>query len=211
MDDTVFNKAKAMGLVELVGEEPMQFPPPGGTLFRVEKVGEEVVAVTSTRKIFQLSTVGKVDERSWADLTRAYKEGWEPGQPYEYAPPPPPPVVERPVWRPAAPPAFEPYAWEEKPSVTRFQSLLRYLSGLIRLGVEYPGVSKELTRLSMAVGDWILDSEDSLEDAKSINATQMIRLYDARIKLLSGLSDALGSEDLYGATEILKELISLGG
>jgi len=204
---TAFRFAKALGLVEIVREEPMLYPPPGDDLLRVEKVAGVATIVKSSRKVFRLTETGQIDEKCWSDLTTAYKESWAPGQPLAYAVPPPvrrrvPVVPEVPVE------GFRPYVWEELPSLSKFRTLLRHLSRLQDLGTEYPGVKEEVERLSMAIGDWIMDAEDSLETAKSINATTQIKMYGARLSLLKGLSDSLDKGDITEGMEILTTLIT---
>jgi len=208
---TVFRFAKVLGLVEFVREEPMIYPPPGGDLLRVEKGDNgHPKVVKSTRKIFRLSSAGGVDEKCWSDLTRAFKESWTPGQPLAEGPAPSivppvrrraPKVTEEPVV------GFRPFAWEEVPSVNKFRSLLKHLNILRSLGYDYPGVNEEIERLSMAIGDWIMDAEDSLESAKSLNATTKIKMYSTRLKLLKGLSDTLGEGTVAEAMEMLSSLI----
>jgi hypothetical protein len=68
---TMFRFAQLLHLVEYVREEPMEFPPPGGMLLRVEKVAGEAQVRISTRKIFRLTQIGMADEVCWADLTNA--------------------------------------------------------------------------------------------------------------------------------------------
>ena len=77
----VFKFAQLLGLVELVREEPMLFPPGNSNLYSVRKKhiagdGYRVNAVISKRRIFKLSALGEADEVSWTDLCRAWREGW---------------------------------------------------------------------------------------------------------------------------------------
>lgn len=195
---TMFRFAQLLRLVELVREEPMLYPPPKGNLLRIEMTNTEARIVVSSRKIFRLTTVGEVDEKCWSDLTNAWKEGWEPGQPLEYIPPtqipPAPPVPSKPAVpkKPVAPPTeLRPYVWVEFPSLSRFRSLLKHLYDIQALGVDFPGVRRELNRLSGGIGDWIDDSENKLKEAEAINAIYQIERYTIRIKLLSELSNLL--------------------
>jgi len=208
---TAFRFAKIIGLVEFVREEPMLYPPPGGDLVRIEKGGNGHKIVKSTRKVFRLTSIGMTDEKSWSDLTRAYKEGWAPGQAMPYAAPAPAPTaapVKERVKKPKVQPVgFQRYLWDETPSLAKFRTLLTHINNLKELGIEYSGVTQEATRLSMAVGDWMMYSEESLEEAQSINAPALVKKFQARLKLMTGLSDALGIGNLDESIEILQTII----
>jgi len=84
--------ARLMGLIELVKEEPMVYPPVSGNFYRVEmeiiksgaKAGQKrPTAVISTRKMMRLTEKGKLEGRAWGDLRRAWQEDWELGIPVE--------------------------------------------------------------------------------------------------------------------------------
>ena len=84
----VFRFAKYLGLLEFVREEDMRNPPPGEPLLQI--FGRTEVKI-SKRKIYQLSSIGQVDEVAWTDLRKAWQEKWPLGRKLErpaYAPPP---------------------------------------------------------------------------------------------------------------------------
>lgn len=208
---TMFKFAQLLHLVVLVREEPMLYPPPGGALYRVEKPDGIRVAV-STRKVFKLSDVGREDDRCWTNLTRAWKEGWVPPLAIEYAPPyvrPPEyeEVPKPPPKPPKVPPVgFTPYKWVPTPSMRQFRLLLKHLRILEELGIGAPGVEPEVDRLSQQIGDWLLEIEDDLADAKAIfhaEAIEKLEKWQVQVtKTMEGLID----RDLSRAVEGLEGL-----
>lgn len=211
---TAFRFAQLLGLVEYIRDEPMRFPPPAGDLLRIEKPNVSFHIVKSTRKIFRLSVLGQQDEKCWSDLTRAWKEGWSPGEKVEYIPPtqvpPVPPVPPKPAppKKPVVPPTeFKPYKWLLTPTKARFRSLLSHLYELEALGLEVPEVKDEIHLLSMRLGDWILDAEDNLETAKSIGAVAEISKYEGWIKWLNVVATALAEWNIGTAIEAMEELV----
>ena len=207
---TMFKFAQLLGLVELVRTEPMLFPPPGGNLYRVEKPNGEygVRVVPSTRKVFKLTDVGREDERSWTNLTQAWKDQWPAPQKVEYVPPRAPPV-EAPKPKPSKTPptGFVPYKWVSVPSARQFKLLFKHLAILEELGIGAPGVEPEVDRLSMQIGDWLLELEDDLEDAiekEQEATTEKLELWQELItQVMEGLSD----RDLAMATGNLQQLV----
>ena len=84
---TLFKFARLLGLVEFVREEPMVSPPPTGTLYMIENIGQgKVRAVPSARRIFRLSAKGMEDQRSWTDLRKAWMEKWPAPDKSDYFP-----------------------------------------------------------------------------------------------------------------------------
>lgn len=206
---TMFRFSRLLGLVQLVREEPMLFPPPGEPLLRIEKREGKAEVQVSTRKIFKLTETGALDEKSWSDLTRAWKEQWPRPQPLfvVYAevplPAPPKPKVKLP---PKPPIGFTPYEWHESPSVARFKSLLAHMRTLHASGLEFPGVREEVDRLSMLIGDWSMAEEDDLEEAQAIGHRKAIERHELRIPLLEKLLEALDDRDLETAISALEDL-----
>jgi hypothetical protein len=209
---TMFRFAQLLGLVEFVREEPMEFPPPGGNLYRTEKQADgSMVVRVSNRKIFRLTASGTADEICWADLTNAWKLGRECGRPLEYIPPeqvpptqpvPPKPKAPKVVERPEG---FNIYQWSAKPTIAGFKTLLNHLYTLRELGLKAQGVAKEIDRLSMVVGGWIVETEDSLETAKATENRRSINMYGARLSMLTKLDEALMDEDLDRAIAVMEE------
>lgn len=208
---TLFKFAQLLNLVELVREEPMLYPPPGGPLYSVRKP-DGVHVTESYRRVFKLTVVGEEDERCWTNLNRAWREGWVPPQAVEYAPPYVPPVEVPPV-KPPRPPVkpppvgFAPFRWVERPSMRQFRALLDHLQTLEVLGIEAPGVSAEVDRLSMKLGGWVIEIEDSLEEAKAIRYTERIAEYEHWLGSVNMLSEALMDRDLRRGIESLKEVV----
>ncbi len=88
----LFKFSQLLGLVELVREEKMLFPPSNGSLYSIRKGARGgISAIVSVRRIFQLSERGRNDDTSWTDLCRAWREQWEPGKLAEQI------VLERPI------------------------------------------------------------------------------------------------------------------
>lgn len=89
---TLFKFVRLLGLVGLVREEPMLYPPPTGSLFiiRARKAPPRTraYAIKAVRRVFKLTDIGAQDERSWLDLRRAWMEKWPIPQTVEHFPTP---------------------------------------------------------------------------------------------------------------------------
>jgi len=202
---TLFKFAQLLNLVELVREEPMQFPPPRGSLYSVRKP-DGIKAVISTRRIFKISAIGAEDELSWTNLCKAWMESWPAPQKVEYAPPyAPPPKVERPP-RVKPPVELKPFRWVSKPSTRQFGLLLAHLEGLQSLGIDKPGVGPEVDRLAMLIGDWLIEIKDSLEEAKAIEFTERVVQYEKWEGAITATFEGLMDRDLDRCVEALREL-----
>jgi len=203
---TLFKFAQLLNLVELVREEPMLFPPPGGPLYSVRKP-DGAEAVISNRRIFKLTAVGKEDERSWTNLCRAWIDKWPAPEKIEYVPPyapPPKPPVAPPV---KVPEVFIPYKWIPTPSVPRFRTLLAHLETMEAIGAAEPEIAAEIDRLSMLVSDWVMEIGDALDDARAINNVRAIRRLEPQFKSITALTEALMDGDLRRAITSLRELV----
>lgn len=201
---TLFKFAQLLGLVELVEERPMEFPPPGGPLYSIRKP-DGVHAVVSTRRIFKLTAVGQEDERSWTNLCRAWREHWPAPAKIEFAPPYVPP--ERVPVPPPPPEVLIPYKWVPRPTIPRFKSLLKHLEGLQVMGADRPEVVAEVDRLSALIGDWVIEAEDYLDDAKAIFHTANIEKFTLWLKQITEVSEALMDRDLSKAIGALRRLV----
>jgi len=204
---TLFKFAQLLNLVELVREEPMLYPPPGGPLYSVRKP-DGAEAVISTRRVFKLTVVGREDERSWTNLCRAWIDKWPAPEKVEYAPPyvppPKPPVVKPPV---EVPEVFIPYKWMPRPTMARFKTLLTHLETMEAIGIAEPEVAAEIDRLSMLVSDWVMEIGDALDDARAINNVRVIRRLEPQFKSITALTGALMDGDLRRAIASLRELV----
>lgn len=204
---TLFKFAQLLGLVELVREEPMELPPPGGPLYSIRKP-DGVHVVVSTRRIFRLTDVGREDERSWTNLCRAWMERWPAPAKIEYAPPYAPPL-ERPPKVVKPPEVFTPYKWVSKPSSTQFKLLLAHFEEMQAIGIDNPVIASETDRLSMLIGDWLMEIGDDLEDARAINNLKAINVLEIWRKQVTIVSEGLMDRDLSRAIEGLKGLPKL--
>lgn len=202
---TLFKFSQLLGLVELVREEPMLYPPPGGPLYSIRKP-DGVHVVVSARRIFKLTDIGKEDERSWTNLCRAWREGWPAPAKVEYAPPyvPPPKPPKPPVVVP--PVVFAPYKWVTRPSVSQFRSLLAHLEGMKVTGIDDPRIASEMDRLAMLMGDWVVEIEDSLGDARAIRHVKAIKRLEEWRGRITATDEALMDRDLTRAIRNLGEL-----
>ncbi len=206
---TFFKFAQLLKLVELVREEPMQFPPATGQLFSVRIMDGKPTAVASTRRVFRLSTIGAADERSWSDLRRAWQEQWPAPQKLEIpieVPPVEKPVVEKP---PVAKPArFPTLRWVPVPTSRQFGLLLKHLEKLSLFGPMDERVIVEMDSLSMKIGDWELSIEDSLGDAISKDNKPAIAQYEGWQKHIAGVREGLIDRDLEKASGSLRKLVT---
>lgn len=204
---TLFKFAQLLNLVELVREEPMELPPPGGPLYSIRKP-DGVHVVVSTRRIFRLTDVGREDERSWTNLCRAWIEQWPAPAKIEYAPPYAPPLEKPPkVVKP--PKVFIPYKWVSKPSSTQFKLLLAHFEEMQAIGIDNPVIASETDRLSMLIGDWLMEIGDDLEDARAINNLKAINVLEIWRKQVTIVSEGLMDRDLSRVIEGLKGLPKL--
>ncbi len=207
----LFKFAQLLNLVELVREEPMQYPPPSGSLISARKPNG-IHAVVSVRRIFRLTSIGAEDERSWTNLCKAWIEGWSAPAKAEYLPPvyvprerlPKPPKEEP----PEAVPEFTPYVWVAEPSTTQFESLAAHLRILDSLGLESLGVAGEVSKLTHNINGWIVVIDEGLDDAKAIQHYTAIRELEVWLSHVTTVREALLDQDIHRAIEGLEGLMS---
>ena len=203
---TLFKFAQLLGLVELVREEPMQFPPPGGPLYSLRKT-DGIHVVTSTRRVFKITPLGAEDEKSWTNLCKAWIEGWPAPQKAEYLPPVYKPRAPRAVKPPVVvPPVFAPYKWQELYSPKNLKAFAGYLETLMTVGVDIPGVPEELSRLAGKISGWIIEVDEAIDDARAIHYTQEVHRLEGILGGLSTVKEALLDHDLVDASSKLLEL-----
>ncbi len=207
---TFFKFSQLLKLVELVREEPMRYPPPGKTLYRMEMIAGVMTVTPAVRKIYKLSSIGAADERSWSDLRRAWQEQWPAPQKLEVrveAPPVEKPVVEKPAPK-EKPVRFPTLRWISAPTLRQFGLLLNHLEKLNVYGPMDERVIVEMDSLSMKIGDWELSIEDSLGDAISRDNKPAIAQYEEWQKHIAGVREGLIDRDLKKASESLRELVT---
>lgn len=198
---TLFKFAVLLSLVEHVRDEPMAFPPPGGPLYRVEKP-DGIHAVISTRRIFKITSVGSEDEKSWTNLCKAWIEGWTAPQKVEYALPPAKPVPRR---RPPVMP--KPYKWVAIPSPRQFRLLLGHLESLAAVGITDADVAKEVRRLYMRLGDWLIWIDDALSDAKALDDKPTVTRMEEWNKEITSMMEFFDEDNIEGAMASLRGLL----
>jgi len=210
---TMFKFAQLLGLVELVRTEPMNFPPPHGSLYSIEKT-DRVRAVIAMRRVFKLTSIGREDEKSWLDLTRAWKEGWSAPQkvafvpPTEVAPPPEKPKKRRRVPAEVAPEGAIPkYKMTLTPSQKQYGLLLDHLVVLAGLDQSRDDVIIDIDYLATRIGDWAVEIEDSLSDAKLANKVRLITRLTREGQLVNTVFEGLLDRDLRKAIAALNDLI----
>lgn len=214
---TLFKFSQLLGLVELVREESMQFPPPTGNLFSLrkdERTTLGVRAVISTRRIFRITSLGAEDEKSWTNLCKAWIEGWPAPQKAEYLPPvyvpreprvpkEKPPKVERP---PRVPMEFTPYVWREPFSPSNLMALVKHIRVLGSLSIDSPGVVTEVSGLAGKLGGWIVEADEAYDEVKSVGYISEMRRFERIRTYLTNAREALLDHDLERATSSLEEL-----
>ena len=207
---TLFKFAQLLGLVELVREDPMEFPPPTGHLYSIRKPNDEVIAVISTRRIFKITPLGTEDERSWTNLCRAWIDKWPAPAKAEYLPP-----VYVPRERPPKPPKeeppelvleFTPYELAAEPSTAQFSALAAHLRTLNALGLESPGVVEEVARLTHGASGWVVVTDEGLDDARAIRHYTAMHELEIWLSRITIVREALLDQDLPRAIESLDEL-----
>ena len=210
---TMFKFAQLLGLVELVRTEPMKFPPPGGNLYSIEKT-DEVRVVIAVRTIFRLTGVGKEDEKHGLNLTTAWKENWPAPQKVAALPPtevtPVPEKPEKPVKEPleAVPEGAIPvFKMVGTPSQKQYSLLLKHLLVLESLDQTRGDVVSEIDNLATRIGDWAIEIEDSLGDAKIANNTRLITRLTREAQLVNMVFEGLLDASLRIAIAALSDLI----
>lgn len=215
---TLFKFAQLLNLVELVREEPMEYPPPGGNLYSIRTTGKpdgvhSVHAVISTRRVFKITPVGIEDERAWTNLCRAWIDNWpipsKVEEPLEYVPPiEKPPVKRRPPKEVVGVPAikFTPYEWRSEPATANFIDLARHLRTLAELGIESPGVAEEIIGLIRKLSSWYQLAEEGKEDAESIGHTSAARQLTDWMVEITNTREALLNQDMNKAVNILESM-----
>ncbi len=178
----LFKFAQLLNLVELVREEPMQFPPPGGNLISARKP-DGIHAVVSVRRIFKLTPIGMEDERSWTNLCKAWIEGWPAPQKAVYLPPvyTPRPYKERPPKEALPSPevvGFTPYVWREPFGPETLSALAEHIRTLDLLGIEFRGVSVEVSKRTSKVSGWYVEADEGYDEVKAIGYTSEIRRFE---------------------------------
>jgi len=187
------------------------------------------------RRIFKLTAIGTEDERSWLDLTNAWKEQWSAPEKVAHFPTlaealaPPLPVVEKPeeivekvekkagrpkkaepipgVPLPEAPiPSFK---WTTTPSRRQYTLLLDHLVDLQRLDQTRPDVIAHISSMETRVGDWTVEVEYRRDIAKEEGKLEEATRLTQESVLLSSLFESIIDEDLDRAVEAVRELVLL--
>lgn len=177
---TLFRFAHELKLVEMVRKEDMLYPPPTGHLYTAGR-HDGIHIETSTRHIYRLTDVGKQDDLSWTNLTRAYIEHW---------------VV--PQKLPEVAVAVE-YKFSPTPFRGHLIALLEHLKALQKTGFK----KEELDRLGMQTGDWVIYYEDRLRVSKEKG------IYQPLLDKANRLSEQLIVLDIQGAINTLADMITL--
>jgi len=209
---TLFKFAQLLGLVELVREEPMLYPPPGGHLYSVRK-HDGVHAVVSTRRVFRLTDTGKEDELCWSNLSKAWREGAKPPLKAEV---PAVPIKPRrkprikPVKAVPAPPpvpTFEPFILGPSPTEVKLKGLLAHLENLETIGIEAEGVVSEISRISGDMDKWIVEADDMYEDLRVVGRIKAAEEWKKARDVIRFAAEALDARNISGAVALLKELV----
>lgn len=210
---TLFKFAQLLGLVELVKEEPMLYPPPGGPLYSIRKP-DGVHVVESTRRVFKITDTGREDELCWSNLCKAWRVGTVAPQKLEVplvTKPPPRKPPRRPPKKvpPVAPlvPIFEPYVLGAKPTEEKLSGLLAHLEKLETLGIEAKGVASELSRITTGLDAWIVEADDMYEDARVLGIRRVMAEWMKIRDVLRVTAEALDERNITGAIALMKELV----
>ena len=225
----LFRFARLMGLIEFVRNEPMIYPPVGASFYRVEmyetKAGvRRPKAVISDRKIHKITEKGKVEDKAWGDLCKAWREHWEVGIIHEPITPPeaiPTPTIEK--RRPGRPRKevapfapvegtaiiipevpvvvkWTPIKLAETPSMKQFKKLYNQLVKLSKIGVQDPDVMTELTvNVNSYLGDWEADLEVRLTMQPAVMADpELVKRLTAWWDAIKKVSASINLEDENG-------------
>ena len=207
---TLFKFAQLLKLVELVREEPMVFPPPGGDLLSIRGSGDEAKVVKSTRRVFKLTAVGAEDERSWSNLNRAWRENWPAPAKLEYIEPvkkePPPRKPSPKKEEPEEQVLFTPFVIPQNPTVINFRLLAAHLRILDSIGTDNPEVITEMARLATSINKWEVDIFDGIDEARSISFAEEVSRLTRWSELITAVREGLDERDLEKSITALVEL-----
>ena len=218
----LFKFAQLLGLVELVREEPMLFPPGSKHLYSVRKRetdGVRVFATISKRRIFKLTSIGREDDRSWTDLCRAWREGWhapekiiEPVVVEEEIPTVvpigvslPPKARKKPRAEKVEVPTLK---LQIRPTKEQYILLLDHLHKLNVIGIDNEKVQREVDRLANKVGEWVAEAIEAREDATAIEAKSKAIEYRHLETVLTAVDEGLLDRDIPRAIEHLEKLVT---
>lgn len=151
----LFRFAEKLGLVELVRSEPMLYPPPHGHLYTTRRHDGAHIQ-TSTRNVYRLTELGKQDELSWSNLTRAYLEHWLAPQKL---------IVPIPTVAPTK------YKFSSTPSSIQLTAFMNFLISMKNTGID----QSLLRQLSEQVGDWSIYFEDRLKTSNDKDKYRHLR------------------------------------
>lgn len=198
----MFKFAQLLNLVVLVREEDMEFPPPSGNLYSIRK-DPEVRAVISKKRIFKLTDIGAEDERSWGNLTRAWKEGWTAPAKAEYVTPLPTryPTEEERVE------LVTPYTWHDDATLERIQGLAVHLREMAEAGIKIEQIALEASLLRDRLTVWLNDIDETAEEMKSVGYKQEVRRLGVWFEHVGAAQEMLEKKDLVGAAEELEKIV----
>ena len=192
--------AKLMGLIEVVREEPMVYPPPHGNLIRAELDKGKLKSKIATRKVLRITALGISEEHAWLDLRSAWQLHAPLGvstEPIEEVITPIQPIKKQ---RKAA---WLPITLSESPSTTQFKKLRNQLIKLQSVGIGGNDILMELERLSRSIGDWDADIVGRLETTKDKKQLSELNLWQ---KILSTTYEAIDEGKIQDAIDSLEEI-----
>jgi len=215
---TMFRFARLLGLVEFVREEEADWKrkaavTPATSLMRLEQTEGELTQRISNRRVFRLTDVGKEDVKAWLDLTNAWKEQWPVPQYAEI------PVIVEEVEE-AAPEVKERKPREAvekvtvptlklqvKPTKGQYLLLLKHLRKLNEIGIDSKKVQKEVDKLANAVGEWVAEAIESLQNASDLGDAGKAVAYRHLRNVLTDVDEGLLDRDIPRAIEHLEKLV----
>lgn len=190
-----FKYARYLGLVELVRQEDMLFPPEGGNLYRIEKTGDKVTGVISKRRIFRLTQLGYEEDRAWTNLCTAYKEQWTMPVKQEL----PIPVISERRRIPVI-------SWADTPSVVQYNKMLDYLRLLNTMDTTSQEVKQAVIELKNPLADWSVELSYRKDMAEQRGRKAQAQAYIPQIEKLDAAVDAAERADINTIISKLSEL-----
>jgi len=205
---TLFKFAQLKGLVELVEERDMEFPPKSGGLISIRHEGGEVEVVPSKIRVFRLTQSGSQDERSWANLCKSWMEGWPVPQPLQYKIPetkPTPsgiPVVEKKT-------TWTSLVRTQSYTVRRASMMKDHLETLDAIGINTKGVRDELDHVRSILADWETDLDIKIEreEKKKAPDDELLERYETNRSNIVTVGELLEEHELKEAIEAMEDLI----
>jgi len=194
---TWFRFAKYLGLVEKVKEEPANVP---SVLSRIVRTTTGRLSIRRTsRVLYGLTAAGIAEERAWQDLTTAWKDNWELGQPA--------------LKLKVKIPEFEKVTIPDVPYPEHFVQVAKYLRKLILIAHLNEEAREEIYNVAVKIRKWLKEFTsthkalyEQYEDTGSESAKSSADELQEWIDSLQSVYNLLTKVEIEEAADMLEEM-----